>query len=221
MAWSKQTALTRIREVGLIPILRTASTEDAWRAAAAVLSTGIGIIEITMGVPNAFALIERIVERYGDTVLPGVGTVLDRDTCRAAIAAGAEFIVAPNFDPHVVDTARQANKTCIPGALTPTEVVRAWQAGADMVKIFPCGAMGGPAYIKALKGPFPHIDFVATGGVTVASVAEFIAAGVAALGVGGDLLAGRALEQGGPDLVRANTLALLDAVRSARNSRRR
>jgi 2-dehydro-3-deoxyphosphogluconate aldolase/(4S)-4-hydroxy-2-oxoglutarate aldolase len=219
MAWSKQRALSRISEVGLIPILRTASTEDAWRAAEAVLSTGIGIVEITTGVPNALVVIERIVARYGETVLPGVGTVLDADSCRAAIAAGAEFIVAPNFDPAVVAVARRAEKPCIPGALTPTEVINAWRGGADLVKVFPCGAVGGPAYIRSLRGPLPQIPLVPTGGLSPANIAAFIDAGAAALGIGGDLLAGRALAEGGPALVRSNAVALWDAVRAARSAR--
>jgi 2-dehydro-3-deoxyphosphogluconate aldolase/(4S)-4-hydroxy-2-oxoglutarate aldolase len=220
MAWSKQRTLERIRDVGLIPILRTASAEDAWRAAEAVLSTGIGIIEITTGVPNALAVLERIVARYGQAVLPGIGTVLDPDTCRAAIAAGAEFIVAPNCDPAVVAAALEAEKACIPGALTPTEVVAAWQGGADLVKVFPCGAAGGPAYVRALRGPLPEIPLVPTGGISLANIRAYMDAGVAALGVGGDLIGGRALADGGPELVRANTGALWDAVRTARNARR-
>ncbi|MFN8625620.1 MAG: bifunctional 4-hydroxy-2-oxoglutarate aldolase/2-dehydro-3-deoxy-phosphogluconate aldolase [Candidatus Binatia bacterium] len=218
MVWSKQDALSRICEVGLIPILRTASTEEARCAAEAVLATGIGIVEITTGVPDALALLKWIVERYGSTVLPGVGTVLDPDTCRAAIAAGAEFIVAPNFDPDVVAVAGRAEKLCIPGALTPTEVHAAWRGGADMVKVFPCGALGGPEYIRALRGPLPQVPLVPTGGVSLANIAAFIDAGVAALGVGGDLLGGRALAQGGADLIRANTTALWKAVRVARDA---
>jgi len=219
MAWSKQRALEHIRNVGLIPILRTASEEDAWHAAEAVVSTGIGIVEITMGVPNALGVVKRIVTRFGETVLPGVGTVLNPDTCRAAVTAGAEFIVAPNFDPVVVAVAHQTGKLCIPGALTPTEVVTAWQGGADMVKVFPCGAAGGPAYVRALRGPLPEIPLVPTGGVSLANIAAFIDAGVAAIGVGGDLLGSHALAEGGRELVRANTDALWAAVRAARNAR--
>jgi 2-dehydro-3-deoxyphosphogluconate aldolase / (4S)-4-hydroxy-2-oxoglutarate aldolase len=216
MTWSKQTALTRIGDVGLVPIIRTVSAEDAWRAAQAIVAAGIGIVEITMGVPNALEVIERIATQYGDDVLPGAGTILDADTCRAAISAGAEFIVAPNFDARVVDATLQCGKVSIPGALTPTEVATAWHGGADMIKIFPCGAVGGAPYIRALKGPFPQIHFIPTGGITLESIPEFIKAGVAAVGVGGDLLARRPSRQGEPDPIGANASALLAAVRSAR-----
>ncbi|MFI5396635.1 MAG: bifunctional 4-hydroxy-2-oxoglutarate aldolase/2-dehydro-3-deoxy-phosphogluconate aldolase [Candidatus Binatia bacterium] len=218
MTWSKQKALVRIGNVGLVPIIRTGSAEDAWQAAQAIATAGVGIVEITMGVPNALEVIERIVTHYGDNVLPGAGTILDPDTCREAISAGAEFIVAPNFDRRVVEATHQCGKVCIPGALTPTEVLTAHQAGADMIKIFPCGPVGGPQYIRALKGPFPQIDFIPTGGITLDSVPDYIRAGVAAVGVGGNLLAVRASRQGEPDAIRANARALLAAVRSARTA---
>ena len=174
MSWTKEKALALIREIGLVPIVRAPSPDDALRAAEAIIEVGIGIAEITMTVPNALHVMERVADKFGDKVLLGAGTILDPETCRAALLAGAEFIVTPSLNPQVIEVARRYSKACFPGALTPTEVVSAWQAGADMVKIFPCGPVGGPSYIKALKGPFPQIDFVPTGGVILESTPEFL-----------------------------------------------
>ncbi len=218
MAWSKQKALALIREVGLVPIVRTPSTEDAFRAAEAIIGGGIGIAEITMTVPNAIRVLEQLAERFGDKVLLGAGTVLDPETCRAALLAGAEFIVTPSLDTGVIEVARRYTKPCIPGALTPTEVVTAWQAGADMVKIFPCGPVGGPNYIKALRGPFPQIEFVPTGGVNLQNIPEFIKAGAAAVAVGGELLDLKALREGRLEEIAANARRFVEAVRSARSA---
>lgn len=216
MSWSKEKALALIREVGLVPIVRARSPEDAFRAAEAIVSGGIAIAEITMTVPNALRVMERLAERFGDKVLLGGGTILDPESCRAALLAGAEFIVTPSLDVRVIEVARRYSKPCLPGALTPTEVVAAWQAGADLVKIFPCGPVGGPKYIKALKGPFPQIDFVPTGGVNLETTPEFIKAGAAAVAVGGELVDGKALQEGKLDVITANARQFLDAVRSAR-----
>ena len=147
MAWSREKAIGLIREVGLVPIVRAPSPEDAFRAAEAIISGGIGVAEITMTVPNAIRVMERVAERYGDKVLLGAGTILDPESCRAALLAGAEFIVTPSLDVRVIEMARRYSKPCFPGALTPTEVLTAWQAGADMVKIFPAGPVGGPKSI--------------------------------------------------------------------------
>src|SRR5271169_6029588 len=149
MSWSKEKSLALIREVGLIPIVRTPSADDAFRAAEAILSGGIAIAEITMTVPDALHVLERVAKRFGDQVLLGAGTVLDAKSCEAAIAAGAEFIVTPSLEMEVIATAKRFSKPCFPGALTPTEILAAWRAGADMVKVFPCGPVGGPSYIKA------------------------------------------------------------------------
>ncbi|HTG61961.1 MAG TPA: 2-dehydro-3-deoxyphosphogluconate aldolase, partial [Terriglobia bacterium] len=146
MSWSREKSLALIREVGLIPIVRAQSAEDALLAAEAVLSGGINIAEITMTVPNALRVMERVAEHHGEKVLLGAGTILDPETCRSALLAGAEFIVTPSLDARVIEVARRYSKPCFPGALTPTEIVAAWQAGADMVKIFPCGPVGGPKY---------------------------------------------------------------------------
>ena len=216
MAWTKEKALGLIWEVGLVPIVRATSTEDAFKAAEAIIEGGIGIAEITMTVPNAIRVMERVAERYGDKVLLGAGTILDPETCRAALLAGAEFIVTPSLDVRVIEVAKRYSKPCIPGGLTPTEVVAAWQAGADLVKIFPCGPVGGPSYIKALKGPFPQIDFVPAGGVNLETTPEFIKAGAAAVAVGGELVDAKALKEGRLDLITANARKFVEAVRAAR-----
>ena len=217
MSWSKETAIARIREVGVIPIVRTPSPEDAFRASEAIIGGGIAIAEITMTVPNAIRVMERLAERFGDKVLLGAGTILDPESCRAAFFAGAQFIVTPSLYVRVIEMARRYSKTCIPGALTPTEVVSAWQAGGDMVKIFPCGPIGGPQYIKALRGPFPNIEFVPTGGVTLESTPAYIKAGAAAVGVGGELVDMKAVRDGKLDVITQNARQFVEAVRSARN----
>jgi 2-dehydro-3-deoxyphosphogluconate aldolase/(4S)-4-hydroxy-2-oxoglutarate aldolase len=216
MSWTREKALELIREIGLIPIVRAPSPEDALRAAEAIIEGGIGIAEITMTVPNAIRVMERVTEKFGDKVLLGAGTILDPETCRAALLAGAEFIVTPSLDVRVIETARRYSKACIPGALTPTEVVTAWQAGADMVKIFPCGPVGGPSYIKALKGPFPQIDFVPTGGVNLETTPEFIKAGAAAVAVGGELVNLKVLQEGKLDVIAATARKFVEAVRAGR-----
>ncbi len=218
MSWSKEKSLALIREVGLVPIVRAPSPEDALRAAEAIIAGNIGIAEITMTVPNAIQVMEKVAEKFGDKVLLGAGTILDPETCRAALLAGAEFIVTPALNLHVIEVARRYSKPCMPGALTPTEIVTAWQAGADLVKIFPCGPVGGPKYIKALKGPFPQIDFVPTGGVNLETTPEFIKAGAAAVAVGGELVDLKALREGKLDVISVNARKYVEAVRAARAS---
>jgi len=217
MPWSRQSVLAKIREVGLIPIVRTPSTDDAFRAAEAILSAGIGIAEITMTVPDALRVLERVAKRFGDQVLLGAGTILDGKSCEAAIAAGAEFIVSPSFQFDVIEAAKRLNKACIPGALSPTEVVAAWRAGADMVKIFPCGPAGGPSYIKALRGPLPDIPYVPTGGVTLETTADYIRAGAAAVAVGGELVNLKALQAGKTEVIVSAARKFLEAVRLGRS----
>jgi len=218
MPWTREKALALIREVGLVPIVRTPSHEDAFRAAEAIIEGGIGIAEITMTVPNALRVMERVAEAFGDKVLLGAGTILDPESCRAALLAGAEFIVTPSLDLRVIEVARRYSKPCIPGALTPTEVVTAWGAGADMVKIFPAGPVGGPDYIKALKGPLPHIEFVPTGGVSLETTPAFIKAGATAVAVGGELVNNKALREGKLEVITAKARQFVEAVRAARDA---
>ena len=218
MSWSKEKALGRIREVGLVPIVRAPSAEDALLAAEAIVEGNIGILEITMTVPNAIQVIEKVANKFGDKLLLGAGTILDTETGRAALLAGAEFIVTPALNLQVIELARRYSKAIFPGALTPTEVLAAWQAGADIVKIFPCGPVGGAKYIKALKGPFPQIEMIPTGGVNLETAPDFIKAGAAAVAVGGELVDLKLLREGKFDVITANARLFLDAVRTARAS---
>jgi 2-dehydro-3-deoxyphosphogluconate aldolase/(4S)-4-hydroxy-2-oxoglutarate aldolase len=218
MSWSKEKALGKIREVGLVPIVRAPSAEDALLAAEAIVSGNIGILEITMTVPNAIQVIEKVANKFGDKLLLGAGTILDTETGRAALLAGAEFIVTPALNLQVIELARRYGKAIMPGALTPTEVVTAWQAGADIVKIFPCGPVGGAKYIKALKGPFPQIEMIPTGGVNLETTPDFIKAGAAAVAVGGELVDLKSLREGKFDGITATARLYLEAVRAARAS---
>lgn len=216
MSWTHRKAIDKIRETGLVPIVRTPTADDAFCAAEAILLGGIGIAEVTMTVPNALRVLEQVADRFGDKVLLGAGTVLDSETCRAAILAGAQFIVTPALDLSVIQMARRYAKPCLPGALTPTEVLAAWQGGADLVKIFPAGPVGGPQYIKALKGPFPQIDLVPTGGVNLETAPQFIRAGASAVAVGSELVDLKALRAGNPEAIAETARKYLEAVRSAR-----
>ena len=216
MAWTREKAVALIRETGLVPIVRAPSPEDGFQAAEAIVAAGLGLAEITMTVPNAIRVLERLADRYGDKVLLGAGTILDTETCRAALLAGAQFIVTPALDTRVIEMARRYSKPCIPGALTPTEVLTAWQAGADWVKLFPCGPVGGPSYLKALKGPFPQIEFIPTGGVNLETTPEFIKAGAAAVAVGGELVNLKALKEGKLEVITEAARKFLEAVRAGR-----
>jgi len=218
MAWSKKRALEKIREVGLIPIVRAPTAEIALAAAEAIVASGVGVAEITMTVPNALRVLGEVARRFGSRALIGAGTVLDRKTCAQAIAAGAEFIVTPSLELPVIRAAHKAKKVSIPGALTPTEILAAWRAGADLVKVFPCGPVGGPAYIKAIRGPLPDIPLVPTGGVNLETTPAFMRAGAAAVAVGGELVDVKALAEGRVDVVTENARRFLEAVRTARKA---
>jgi 2-dehydro-3-deoxyphosphogluconate aldolase/(4S)-4-hydroxy-2-oxoglutarate aldolase len=166
------------------------------QAAQAVCTGGIPIVEMTMTVPGAIDLIAQLVRSVGSEVLVGAGTVLDAETAQRCLDAGAQFLVSPGFDLETVKLASRAGILMMAGALTPTEVIAAWKAGSDLVKIFPCGTVGGPKYIKALKAPLPQVPMVPTGGVNLSTAAEFIQAGAAALGIGGELVSASALQSG-------------------------
>ncbi len=212
--WSKEKTLGILREIAIVPVVRVASPEEAFHAVEGVVSGGIPIAEITMTIPHALHVMESVSERYGGNVLLGAGTIVDAETCRSALLAGAEFIVSPVLDRLVVETAHRYGKVCIPGALTATEVLTAWQSGADLVKIFHCGLMGGPQYVRALKGPFPNIDFLPTGGVNLETAPEYIKAGATAVGVGEGILDREALRQGKIDVIAANARKFLRALKS-------
>jgi len=178
----------RIKKLGIVPVIRAPSAELASLAIDAVYAGGIDVIEVTMTVPGAVSLIESLVRRYGDKMVIGAGTVLDAETARACTLAGAAFVVSPIVDEGIIASCRTYGVPVLPGALTPTEIVRAVRAGADMVKVFPCGAMGGASYIKSIKAPLPNVHLVPTGGVSEKTAGDFIRAGASAIGVGADLI---------------------------------
>ena len=185
--------VSRLREVSIIPIIRASSADVVVPVAEALLQAGLPVVEITMTVPNAIDAIGVVAKRFGGKVLVGAGTVTDAETARRAVDAGAEFIVTPCLVPEVIEAARNANVAVLPGALTPTEVFEAYRAGGDMVKVFPVQSVGGAAYLRALRGPFPDIPLVPTGGVTLDNIAEMFKAGAAAVGVGTELISKDAL----------------------------
>ena len=215
---SKHDVLAQIREVGLVPVIRAESPEVAGQAIEAIRAGGVPILEITMTVPGAIRLIEDVAGRYGRDTVVGAGTVLDPETARACILAGARFVVSPSLNPETIACCRRYGVAVLPGALTPTEVVAAWQAGADMVKVFPAGAVGGASYIKALKAPLPQVDLVPTGGVSLKTAADFIKAGATALGVGADLVDTRALREGRGAEITQRARELVEIVKTARGS---
>jgi 2-dehydro-3-deoxyphosphogluconate aldolase/(4S)-4-hydroxy-2-oxoglutarate aldolase len=215
----KSQVLAKIREVGLLPVLRAESEDEGLVLAHALAAGGVTVLEITMTVPGAIELIRRVAKDAGDRILVGAGTVLDPETARACMLAGAEFIVSPALNVATIEICRRYGVAVFPGALTPTEIVTAWQAGADAVKVFPCSAVGGAKYLKAIKAPLPQIELIPTGGVSLATGAEFLEAGAMALGVGGDLVDNKAVRAGKPEIVTENARKYLEIVRSYRAGR--
>ncbi len=200
----------------LVPVIRAPSAELAIVAVESILEGGISTFEITLTVPGAVKVIETLTRRFGERALIGAGTVLTADDAAACIDAGARFIVSPGFDLATVELVQKRELPIMPGALTPTEVITAWKAGVDMVKIFPCSAMGGAKYLKALKGPLPHVKMLPTGGVNASTAAEYLAAGAAALGIGSELVDAAALAAGKTEVITARSKELVQAVASAR-----
>ncbi|MBZ5585669.1 MAG: bifunctional 4-hydroxy-2-oxoglutarate aldolase/2-dehydro-3-deoxy-phosphogluconate aldolase [Acidobacteriia bacterium] len=213
---SKQ-ILATITDIGLVPIVRTSSAETAIRAVEAIHNAGVGVAEITMTVPGAIRALEKLADRFGGKVLLGAGTVLDPETARACMLAGAEFFVTPALRPATIEIARRYAKPIFPGALTPTEVLTAWEAGADAVKVFPCGNVGGAKYIKALKGPFPQIEMIPTGGVNLETAGEFLKAGACAVAVGSELVDARSVQEGRFDIIEERARQYVAAVAKARS----
>ena len=212
---TKAEVKARIHELGIVPAIRVSSEEDALFAAEAVSSGGIAIVEVTTTVPNALEVIALLREKRAEMVV-GAGTVLDTATAERAIAAGAHFLTSPNFDSKVMAVGQKAGVTVIPGALTPTEICDAWKAGADFVKVFPCGQMGGPHYIRALRGPFPEVPLIAAGGVTQQTAGDHIRAGAAALGIGTELIPHEAIKLRQPDWIQELAHRFLGMVKAAR-----
>jgi 2-dehydro-3-deoxyphosphogluconate aldolase / (4S)-4-hydroxy-2-oxoglutarate aldolase len=205
-----------IKEIGLVPVIRTSNAETAMRAVEAVLEGGIRCVEITMTVDRAIYALEQVANKYGDKVLLGAGTVLDAETARSCMLAGANFFVTPSLNLKTIEMAKRYSKAIFPGALTPTEILTAWEAGADAVKVFPCNAMGGPSYIKALKGPFPQIEVVPTGGVNLETVGAFLQAGACAVGVGGELVDAKSCAAGNYQIFTERARQFLAAVKQHR-----
>ena len=211
----KAQVLERVRSTGLIPVIRARTADEAAQAADAIQAGGVGVLEITMTVPGAVEVIREVAARGGDALV-GAGTVLDPEQARACLDAGARFIVSPSLNVDTIALCNEAEVPVLPGALTPTEVVTAWRAGADLVKVFPAGNVGGPSYIKSLKAPLPQIDLVPTGGVNLKTAGDFIRAGAAALGVGADLVDLKALGRGEPEVLTERAREFVRIVQDAR-----
>jgi 2-dehydro-3-deoxyphosphogluconate aldolase/(4S)-4-hydroxy-2-oxoglutarate aldolase len=208
--------LRAIREIGIVPVVRTVSAESAILAIDAIYRGGIRAAEITMTVPGAVRALEKVADLYGDKIVLGAGTVLDPETARICMLAGAEFFVTPALNLKTIEMAKRYSKVICPGALTPTEVVTAWEAGADVIKIFPADSVGGAKYIKALKGPLPHIEMIPTGGVSVQTCGDFLAAGACAVAVGGELVNAKLIADGNYDEIEKRARQFVDAVQAGR-----
>lgn len=213
---SKTEVIEQITATGVLPVIRAASADEAMRAVEAIAAGGVNVFEVTMTVPGAVELIEKLSSTYGNDALIGAGTVLDAAAARDCINAGAQFIISPALNLDTILFCNQAETVVMPGALTPTEIVTAWNAGADFVKVFPAGALGGASYLKALKAPLPEIKLIPTGGVSLQTAADFIRAGAEAVGVGADLVDLEALRKGQDDLISEKARQYLEIVRTAR-----
>jgi len=205
-----------IERVGIVPVLRARSADEGRALVEALVAGGITVMEVTMTVPGAVELLRALRREYGEQLLLGSGTVTDLAQAMATIEAGAEFVVSPSLHPEMIATTKEMGKVSIPGALTPTEAITAWRAGADYVKIFPASAVGGASYLKALLAPFPELRLIPTGGVTLGTAADFLRAGARALGVGTDLVNPRAIEEGRPETVTETARQYLEIVRQVR-----
>ncbi len=214
--WGKEKAMKLIHDTGLIPIIRVESAEIAFKVADAFLAGNVNIIEVTMSVPGAVAVVKKLVEQFGDKVLIGTGTVLDGKMVEKVIRAGSQFIVSPNYSRELIKTAIKHNKPIIPGALTPTEILDAYTIGADAVKVFPCGTVGGAAYLKAIRGPLPQIPLVPTGGVNLETAGPMLDAGAFALGIGGAITDKKAIKEGRFEVITENVRKFLDIVKEYR-----
>jgi len=208
--------MQRIREVGIVPVVRASSADEAFAAVEAIRAGGIPILEITLTVPGAVQIIAALTKRLGDEALIGAGTVLDAETAQECIDAGAKFIVSPALDVPTIELCRRVVVPIFAGALTPTEIVTAWKVGANAVKVFPANAVGGATYLKSLKAPLPQIELLPTGGVSLKNAAEFIAAGAFALGVGADLVDLAALRRGDAAAITEKARQYVAAVAAAR-----
>ena len=208
--------LAKILEEGVVPVIRVASAAEAFEVAKAIHEGGISVIEVTMSVAGALDVMKEVTQKFGQKVLLGAGTILDPETARAALLSGAQFIVTPTLNPDVIKMCKRYSAVIIPGALTPTEILTAWEAGADLVKVFPIAQVGGPAYIRALMGPLPHIPLVPTGGVNLQNAGEFIKAGCAAIAAGGELVDKKAVAEKKFSVIAENAQKFVAEVKKAR-----
>ncbi|HKD07615.1 MAG TPA: bifunctional 4-hydroxy-2-oxoglutarate aldolase/2-dehydro-3-deoxy-phosphogluconate aldolase [Bryobacteraceae bacterium] len=205
-----------ISGIGIVPVVRTPSAESAIRSIEAIHRGGVRAAEVTMTVPGAIRALEKLADRFGDSIMLGAGTVLDPETARACMLAGAQFFVTPTLKIATIEMAKRYSKVICPGALTPTEVLTAWEAGADVVKVFPANSVGGPKYIKALKGPLPHIEMIPTGGVNLETAGEFLKAGACAVAVGGELVDAKLIRENRYDEMESRARQYLQAIARAR-----
>jgi 2-dehydro-3-deoxyphosphogluconate aldolase / (4S)-4-hydroxy-2-oxoglutarate aldolase len=208
----KIAVLKALKEIGLVPVLRAESVDKALALAEAISAGGVPVLEITMTVPGAMQVMRQLAEKRPD-ILIGAGTVLDAETARMCILEGAKFVVSPALNLKTIEMCHRYSIAALPGALTPTEVVTAWQAGADVVKVFPASAMGGAKYLASLKAPLPQVEMIPTGGVSLANAAEFLEAGAFALGVGADLVNTKAMAEGKPEIVTESAKKYLAIVK--------
>ena len=213
----KEAILSAILEIGIVPVVRTESAEGAIKAIDAIHRGGIRVAEITMTVPGAIRALEKVADKFGDQIVLGAGTVLDPETARACMLAGAQFFVTPNLNLATIEMCKRYSKIITPGALTPTEVVTAWQAGGDAIKVFPCSAVGGAKYIKALKAPFPQIEMIPTGGVNLETIGDFLHAGACAVAVGGELIDSANIRAERYEIFEERAKQFLEVVRATRH----
>lgn len=215
---ARAATLDRIARMGAVAVVRLRSTEAAIRVADALHAGGVSALEITVTVPDAFSVIAAITERFGSAVCVGVGTVLDVETVRGAVSAGAEYVVSPAFRPDVIAEAHRLGVPALPGAYTPTEMLTAHEAGADIVKVFPADTLG-PSYLKSVLAPMPFLKLMPTGGVTPANVADWLTAGAVAVGLGGALVDAAVVERGDWAEITARARRVTDGVATARDRR--
>jgi 2-dehydro-3-deoxyphosphogluconate aldolase/(4S)-4-hydroxy-2-oxoglutarate aldolase len=199
-----------------VPVVRTPTAESAIRSIEAIYRGGVRAAEVTMTVPGAIRALEKVADQFGDKIMLGAGTVLDPETARACMLAGAQFFVTPTLKLSTIEMAKRYSKVICPGALTPTEVLTAWEAGADVVKVFPANSLGGPKYIKALKGPLPHIEMIPTGGVNLETAGEFLKAGACAVAVGGELVDAKLIKENRYEEMEQRARQYLEIIARAR-----
>ena len=211
-----QQILSFITEIGIVPVVRTPTADAALKSVEAIYNGGVRAAEVTMTVPGALKALEKLADKFGDKLVLGAGTVLDPETARACMLAGAQFFVTPTLKLATIEMAKRYSKVICPGALTPTEVLTAWEAGADVVKVFPANSLGGAKYIKALKGPLPHIEMIPTGGVNLETAGDFLKAGACAVAVGGELVDPKLIKEERYDLMEERARQYLQAIAKAR-----